>query len=274
MKTKSMIKGLKTGVVLVLVLCFAAAAWAEKLSIKGSTTVLPIAQKAAEEFMKIHPDINVSVSGGGSGNGIKAIIDGATDIADSSRFIKQKEVEKAVENGTYPVPFAVARDCIVPVVHPSNNVSDLSIEKLRKIYEGKIKNWKEAGGPDLKIAVISRDTSSGTYEVWEDIVMEGARVFPGAQLQASNGAVAQAVSKNKYAIGYIGLSYMNKDLKALNVNGEEGSIENAIDYPISRELFMFTRGWPTGSTLKFINYVLHPNKGQKLVAEEGYIPLY
>ena len=274
MKTKSMIKGLKTGVILVLVLCFAAAAWAEKLSIKGSTTVLPIAQKAAEEFMKIYPDINVSVSGGGSGNGIKAIIDGATDVADSSRFIKQKEVAMAVEKGVYPVPFAVARDCIVPVVHPSNNISDLSLAQLKKIYEGKITNWKEVGGPDLEIVVISRDTSSGTYEVWEDIVMEGARVYPGALLQASNGAVAQAVAKNKYAIGYIGLSYLNKDLKTLTVDGEEASIENAVAYPVSRELFMFTRGWPTGKVMKFINYMLHPSKGQKIAAEVGYVPLY
>ena len=162
----------------------------------------------------------------------------------------------AVEKGTYPVPFAVARDCIVPVVHPSNKISDLSLDQLKKIYEGKITNWKAVGGPDLEIVVISRDTSSGTYEVWEDIVMEGARVYPGALLQASNGAVAQAVAKNKYAIGYVGLSYLNNELKALTVDGEEASLENAIAYPVSRELFMFTRGWPTGKTLKF--YGLHP----------------
>jgi phosphate transport system substrate-binding protein len=257
-----------------MVLGLSAAGWAEKLQIKGSTTVLPIAQKAAEEFMKIYPEVNVSVSGGGSGNGIKAIIDGTTDIADSSRFIKQKEVAMAVENGVYPVPFGVARDCIVPVVHPSNPVNDLSLEELRRIYKGEVKNWKEIGGPDLQIVVISRDTSSGTYEVWESIVMEGGRVFPGALLQASNGAVAQAVAKNKYSIGYIGLSYLNKDLKALTVNGEEASIENAVAYPVSRELFMFTRGWPSGKTMKFINYMMHPNKGQKIVGEVGYVPLY
>jgi phosphate transport system substrate-binding protein len=104
--------------------------------------------------------------------------------------------------------------------------------------------------------------------------MEGGRVFPGALLQASNGAVAQAVAKNKYSIGYIGLSYLNKDLKALTVNGEEASIENAVAYPVSRELFMFTRGWPSGKTMKFINYMMHPNKGQKIVGEVGYVPLY
>ena len=274
MKKRAGMKGVKTWVVMLMVLCFATMAWGEKLSIKGSTTVLPIAQKAAEEFMKIYPDINVSVSGGGSGNGIKAIIDGTADIADSSRFIKQKEVEMAVENGTYPVPFAVARDCIVPVVHPSNPITDLSLKQLKQIFEGKIRNWEELGGPDLEIVVISRDTSSGTYEVWEDVVMEGSRVYPGALLQASNGAVAQAVAKNKYSIGYVGLSYLNKDLQTLTVDGEEASIENAIAYPVSRELFMFTRGWPTGKTMKFINYLLHPKKGQAIAAEVGYVPLY
>ncbi len=104
--------------------------------------------------------------------------------------------------------------------------------------------------------------------------MEGGRVYPGAMLQASNGAVAQAVAKNKFAIGYIGLSYLNDDLKALTVNGEEASIENAVAYPVSRELFMFTRGWPEGETSRFINYMLNPAKGQKIVSEVGYVPLY
>jgi len=271
---KLLLQGFKGFAVMALILGLASAGWAEKLQIKGSTTVLPVAQKAAEEFMKIYPDVNVSVSGGGSGNGIKALIDGTTDIATSSRFIKQKEVELAVEKAAYPVPFAVARDCIVPVVHLDNPIDDLSLSQLKKIFEGKTRNWEELGGPDLEIVVISRDTSSGTYEVWEDIVMEGGRVYPGALLQASNGAVAQAVAKNKYSIGYVGLSYLNKDMQALTVNGEEASIENAIAYPVSRELFMFTRGWPTGKTMKFINYLLHPKKGQAIAAEVGYVPLY
>ncbi len=252
----------------------AGTAAAETLEIKGSTTVLPIAQKAAEAFMKIYPDVSISVSGGGSGNGIKAIIDGTTDIANSSRFIKEKEVALAVEKGVYPVPFGVAYDCITPVVHPSNPVCDLTLDQLKGIYEGKITNWKDLGGPDKSIVVISRDTSSGTYEVWEEIVMKKALVYPGALLQASNGAVAQAVAKNKYAIGYVGLSYVNADLKAVKVNGEVASLENAVSFPISRVLYMFTKGWPTGTTLKFINFILHPQKGQKLVAETGYIPLY
>ena len=148
--------------------------------------------------------------------------------------------------------------------------------QLKSIYKGEIKNWKEVGGPDRTIVVISRDTSSGTYEVWEEKVMNKEKVYPGALLQASNGAVVQAVSKNKNAIGYIGLGYMNKDVKALTVNGIEGSKETTLNgtYPISRPLYMFTNGWPKGDTLSFINYVLHPQKGQKYVADAGYVPLY
>ncbi|MCD6584789.1 MAG: phosphate ABC transporter substrate-binding protein [Desulfobacteraceae bacterium] len=267
---------LKVVTVLMSVFFLSTGALAENLEIKGSTTVLPIAQKAAEAFMKVYPDVNVSVSGGGSGNGIKAIIDGTTDIADASRFIKVKEVKLAVEKGTYPVPFGIAYDCIVPVVHLSNPISNLTKVQLKDIYMGKIKNWKELGGLDKKIVVISRDTSSGTYEVWEKIVMKKKRVFPGALLQASNGAVAQSVAKNSYAVGYVGISYLNKDLKALTVDGIKASAENAMSgsYPVSRILYMFTKGWPTGTTLKFINFVMHPAKGQKIVAEAGYVPLY
>ncbi len=256
--------------------CVAAVAAAGNIVIKGSTTVLPIAQKVAEAYMKENPDVSISLSGGGSGNGIKAIIDGTTDIADSSRFIKDKEVKLAVEKGAYPVPFRVAYDCIVPVVHPSNPMKDITMDQLKAIYKGEVKNWKDVGGSDKTVVVISRDTSSGTYEVWEKKVMKKEKVFPGALLQASNGAVAQAVAKNKYAVGYIGLGYLNKDVKALSVNGVVGSEETTLDgtFPISRPLFMFTQGWPEDDTVKFINYVLHPRKGQNLVKESGYVPLY
>ena len=132
--------------VIALTICFAGnLVWAGKIVIKGSTTVLPIAQKVAEVYMKDNPDVKISISGGGSGNGIKALIDGSTDIADSSRFIKQKEVKLAVENGRYPVPFAVAYDCIVPVVHPDNNLMNLTMAQLKDIYMGKIRNWKQIG---------------------------------------------------------------------------------------------------------------------------------
>lgn len=265
------------GLVAFLSLCLCAGpALAGKVVLKGSTTVLPIAQKVAEAYMQEHPDADVSVSGGGSGNGIKALIDGTTDIADASRFIKQKEVERAVSKGRYPVPFGVAYDSIIPVVHPSNPVGALSLDQLKSIYEGEVENWKELGGPDRPVVVVSRDTSSGTYEVWEEKVLKGARVTPRAQLLASNGAVVQAVSKNKNAVGYIGIGYLNEDVKGLPVNGIMGTKETTAsgEYPISRVLYMFTDGWPTGETAKFINYVLHPDKGQPLVEETGYVAKY
>ncbi len=124
--------------------------------------------------------------------------------------------------------------------------------------------------------VISRDTSSGTYEIWEEKVMKKERVFPGALIQASNGAIAQAISKNKNAIGYLGIGYVDKTVKGLTVNGVQGNEETALNgkFPISRPLYMFTRGWPTADVIKFINYVLHPQKGQKFVREAGFVPLY
>ncbi|HBF43425.1 MAG TPA: phosphate ABC transporter substrate-binding protein [Desulfobacteraceae bacterium] len=262
---------------LAAILCFGAnTVFGGNIVIKGSTTVLPIAQKVAEVYMKEHPNVKISISGGGSGNGIKALIDGSTDIADSSRFIKQKEVKLAVEKGRYPVPFAVAYDCIVPVVRPSNPTSNLSMAQLKSIYKGEIKNWKDVGGPDRKIVVVSRDTSSGTYEVWHKRVMKKERVYPGALLQASNGAVVQVVANNKNAIGYIGLGYLDPSLKALTVNEIKGSQETTLNgmYPISRPLYMFTSGWPKGDTIKFINFVVNPQKGQKYVADVGYVPLY
>jgi phosphate transport system substrate-binding protein len=257
--------------------CFAATSvLAGPLKLDGSTTVLPIAQKVTEAYMKEFPDVSISVSGGGSGNGLKALIDGTTDIANSSRFIKPEEVKLAVEKNIYPVPFAIAYDCIVPVVNPANSVSNITMEQLKEIYTGKIKDWKELGGPAGEIVVISRDTSSGTYEIWEEKIMKQERVFPAALLQASNGSIVQAVSKNKNAIGYIGIGYVDKSLKGLTVNSIPGTEETTLNgtYPISRPLYMFTRGWPTGDALKFINYVMNPQKGQKFVREAGFVPLF
>lgn len=270
------LKRVLAGVVVAGLVFGAQNVWADTLGINGSTTVLPIGQKVAEAYMKENPEVRISISGGGSGNGIKAIIDGTTEVGMSSRFIRESEVKLAVERGAYPVPFAVAYDCIVPVVNPASGVSDISLDQLKAIYEGKITNWKELGGADREIAVISRDTSSGTYEVWNEKVLLGARVFPRALLQASSGAIVQAVSKNPGAVGYVGLGYLDASVKALTVGGVAGSAETTLNgtFPISRPLFMFTRGWPTGRTAAFMNYLMHPDKGQKLVAEAGFVPLY
>ena len=249
-------------------------AYAENIVIKGSTTVLPIAQATLEAYMKANPGVTVSLSGGGSGEGIKALIDKSTDIADSSREIKDKEVELAKSKGVNPFATVVAIDAIVPIVNPKNRINNLTIDQLSQIYQGKITNWKEIGGDDLQIVVISRDSSSGTFEAWGEMVLSKAKVTPRAQMQASNGAIVQAVSKNKYAIGYIGIGYLNKTVKGLTVNGVQASAKTAIskEYPVARPLYMYTNGQPAGETAKFIKFVLSPD-GQKLVAKEGFVPL-
>jgi phosphate transport system substrate-binding protein len=251
----------------------AGAVFAENIVIKGSTTVLPVAQAALEAYMKANPGANISLSGGGSGEGMKALIDGSTDIANSSREIKSTEVALAKSKGVEPKEIAVAIDAIVPIVNPKNRVKDLTIDQLSQIYQGKITNWKEVGGDDLQI-VVSRDSSSGTFEAWAEMVLNKAKVTPKAQLQASNGAIVQAISKNKYAIGYIGFGYINKTVKPLTVNGVAASAKTALskEFPVSRHLYMYTNGEPKGETAKFIKFILS-SEGQKLVAKEGFVPL-
>lgn len=249
---------------------------AEKLTIKGSTTVLPVSQKVAEAFMQEYPEVNVSISGGGSGNGIKALIDGTTDICQASRFIKDEELQRAIDNGHYPVPFGIALDSIIPVVHPDNPVDDLSLEELRSIYNGDISNWKEVGGNDRKITIVSRDSSSGTYGVWGDVVLQGDRVTPRAQTVASNGEAVETVKGNPYAIAYIGVGYLEEGLQNVAIDGVKGTPESTAsgEFPVSRYLYLFTDGWPAGTALKFINFMLHPDKGQPLAEKVGYVPLY
>ena len=247
---------------------------AENIVINGSTTVLPIAQAALEAYMKKNPGVQISLSGGGSGEGIKALIDKTTDIADSSREIKKEEIVLAESKGVKPLAHVVAYDAIIPVVHPKNKVSNLSIDQLSQIYQGKITNWKEVGGEDLKIVVISRDSSSGTFESWDHFVMKKAKVTPRAQMLASNGALVTAVAKNRYAIAYLGMGYVNKSVKPLQVNGVTASVQTALskEYPFSRELYMYTNGEPAGQIASFIAFVKSP-EGQKIVAKEGFVPM-
>jgi len=244
------------------------------VTMNGSTTVLPIAQKAAEEFMKKHPDINVSVRGTGSGDGIKALLDGATDIANSSRAMKKEEKESAGRKGVNPIEHQIALDAIVPIVNPSNPVTNLTMDQIKAIYVGVITNWRELGGENKDIVVISRDSSSGTYEFFVEYVLKKERPMPECLLQASNGAVAQAVAKNKYAIGYVGLGYVNKDVKALTVNNVKASVETVHDrsYPIWRPLYMYTNGEPAGNVKVFIDFV-KSDEGQKIAEQEGFVSL-
>lgn len=262
-------------IVAAALLVFSGLVFAEDLTIQGSSTVLPIAQRAAEVYMDQNSDVNISVRGGGSGNGIAALIDGATDIADASRFIKDSEVKAAVGNGIYPVPHRVAMDGIAVVVHPSNSINGLSLEQIKKIYTGEITNWSELGGSNKKIVVMSRDSSSGTFEVFEELVLDGEKVVASALLQASNGAVTGVVADTEGAIGYVGLGYLSNSLKAIKVNGvtPNNSTVASGKFPIARPLFMFTDSWPEGLAADFINFILSV-EGQKIAEEQGYVPLF
>jgi len=246
----------------------------ENITMTGSTTVLPLAQRAAESFMDIYDDISVSVRGGGSGVGIAALIDGRADIANSSRAIKNKEIELAKEKGKAPYANVVAIDGIAVVVHPDNPLNSVSIEDLKKIYTGEVKNWKALGGSDKAIVVISRDYSSGTFEVFKELVLEGAKVTGDALMLASNKAVSTTISTTPDAVGYIGLGYLSKGVKALKINGVEAGEETVREgeYKLARPLFMYTNGEPKGIIKTFMDFVFS-SQGQEIARELGYVPV-
>ena len=246
----------------------------DQISIKGSTTVLPIAQRTAEAFMNKNSDINISVQGGGSGVGIAALVDGTTDIADASRAIKDKELKKAISNGVIPKANVVAMDGIAVIVNNSNSLKNLSIKQIKAIYTGKVSNWPDVGGSGGQIVVISRDSASGTFEAFSKLALSKARVRPDALLSASNQAVAQTVARTPGAIGYVGLGYVSGNIKAITVNGTECLKETVLtgEYPLARPLFMYTNGKPTGIIKAYLDFVLS-KEGQRLVEKEGYVGL-
>ncbi len=252
----------------------AGSAAAGTVNLNGSTTVLPVMQQVSEAFMAKNADVTVTISGTGSGNGIKALRDAMTDVAMSSRDLKSKEVADFEKHGIKPVKITVALDAIIPVVSPKNAVSKLTLEQVRDIYAGKIKNWKEVGGADSQIVVVGRDSSSGTFECWQELVMGKTRVSPRALLQSSNGGVVQAVTSNANAIGYIGVGYLDKQVKGLEVNGVVPSAQTAKDrtWPISRDLYLFTAKAPEGDAKKLIDYTLS-EEGQNFVQKAGFVPL-
>ncbi len=245
-----------------------------QLVVQGSTTVLPIAQATAEVFMQNNPQANISVRGGGSGNGIAALIEGTCDITTASRPMKVKEILLCQKKGISPVPHIVAMDGIAIIVHPSNPIQGLSTEEIKDIYTGKITNWKELGGKDLKIVVVSRDSSSGTFETFGTIVLKGEKVIPESLVQASNQTVATVISTTKGAIGYVGLGYISNTVKALRVNGVIPEQETVVSgkYPISRPLYMYTDGAPQGVAKDFLEFICS-EEGQKIVEEQGFVPL-
>ncbi len=255
-----------------------------KIVMDGSTTVGPIAKAFAEYYMSLHKDVNITVSESGSGNGAKSLINNDCDIADMSRFMKDKEFKAAVDKGIIPVAHVIAMDGLPILVHPSNPIKNLTVEQVRNIYIGKITNWKELGGPNKKIVVISRDTNSGTYETFEKLVMthkingkkNREKIMNGSEYVGSNGAMRQRVQTTPAAIGYAGLGFVDKTVKALTVNGIKPTARTVASgkYPISRPLYMFTNGYPKlGSELHGFITLYLSEKGQEIVEDIGFVPV-
>lgn len=260
--------------VLLSLLCTSLLPAKERITIQGSTTVLPLVQILAEEYLEAHPEMDISVSGGGSGVGITALLDGVVDIAMSSREAKEKEVTAFQEKGKELIPVIIAYDAIAVIVHPTNFVSNLTLETLQKIYSGEITNWQELGGAKMPIVPISRDFASGTFEVFNKVVLKGKEVTPKALMLISNLAILQEVSSSPGCIGYVGLGYVRESVKVVALDGVLPSWDTVRTrkYPLSRPLYLYLDRPPEGAIKDFLNFVLS-EEGQRIVAETGFIPV-
>ena len=242
------------------------------ITIKGSSTVLPIAESCAEEFNAVHNDIKVTVAGGGSGLGIKSVANGEADIGDASREVKQSEID---EYGDIFVDHKIALDGVAVIVSKAIHdagVTDITLDQLKGIYDGSISNWQELGGPDEEIFVNEREEGSGTRDTFMDIVDLDETAADKAN--SANSQVTQAVSGSDVGIGYVGLGYVSDETPALKINGISPSAATIKDesYPISRSLHMYTNGAPTDAVEEFLNFVMGPD-GQAIVEEEGFISI-
>ncbi|MGC9434887.1 MAG: phosphate ABC transporter substrate-binding protein [Methanomicrobiales archaeon] len=246
----------------------------QTLTVTGSTTVLPIAQKTADACMATHPNADIQVSGGGSSHGIQAVGEGSADIGAASRDLKPSEVEK------YPdlVQHVIARDGIAVIVHSSNPVTTLTVEEVQKIYSGEITRWSDVGGTDEEIVVVGRDSASGTREVFQELVMDDREFLPTQLEKNSNGAVKQTVAQTPGAIGYVGLGYIDETVQAVALGTADQSVEpttgNVVSgaYPIARSLNMFTSGPATGLEEEYLDFIFSSD-GQTIIKEEGFIPV-
>ena len=256
------------------------AAVAGSVTIKGSDTMVILGQRWAEEYMKKNPGTTIQVTGGGSGTGISALINGTTDICQASRTMSQAEKEKVRERyNTTGTETVVARDGLSVYVGDSNPVADLTLDQLKQIYTGKVTNWKDLGGPDAKIIVYSRENSSGTYVFFKEHVLKGADYTPRAQTMPGTAAVVNAVAKEKFGIGYGGAAYakgikivkIKKDAASPGVMPDLATVKNG-SYALSRGLFFYTRNKPSGDIKSFIDWVLSP-AGQAVVSKVGYFPV-
>lgn len=264
---------------IVLIAFLAISGWVSAQKLKGSDTLLPLVQKESENYLKKNTGARITVTGGGSGVGISALMDGTGDIAMSSRKMKFDERTKLQKSGKQPVEVVVAYDALAVVVNPANKVSDLTREQLEDIFTGKIKNWKEVGGADMPIVAYSRETSSGTYEFFKDHVLNKKNYMPSILSMPATGAIIQSVSQTKGAIGYVGLAYLNKNVKAIRIayDGKtfvEPSFEQARSkaYPVVRPLFFYYVKGNEKTVKSFVDYILSA-EGQSTVKTVGYIPV-
>lgn len=252
----------------------------KSLSIKGSDTVLPLSQEEIEAYQKENEAASISVTGGGSGVGIAALLNGTTDIAQASRKMKFDEKAKLEESGKEVVEVILAYDALSVVVHPENPVSKLSREEMEDIFTGKIKNWNEVGGEDLSIIPYARETSSGTYEFFKENVLANKNYMNGILSMPATGGIIQSVSQTKGAIGYVGFAYVNNSVKSLEVSYDGGqtfvkpTVENVKNesYPIVRPLYFYHTDLREEGKA-FIDFILS-EKGQKIVSEAGYISIF
>ena len=269
---------LKKIALLLAALGLTAAACAQKL--KGSDTLLPLAQKAAENYSEKNPSAHVTVTGGGSGVGLSSLREGTTDIAMASRRIKFDERVRMQQAGRPVEELTVAFDALAVIVHPSNPVSRLIREQLEGIFRGKITNWKQVGGEDRQIVVYSRETSSGTYEFFKESVLKHRNYMPAVLSMPATGAIIQSVSQTPGAIGYVGLAYLNPEVKALAVSYDGGgsyvdpTFDNARSksYPIVRPLYFYYTKSNEAAVRPLVDY-LTSDEGQAMVASIGFIPI-
>lgn len=273
-------KKVKITLILVVALIISGAFMQQtKITIKGSDTMVILSQRWAEIYMKSNPNASIQVTGGGSGVGIAALINGTTDMATSSRPIKSTEVQKLKDRyNTLGVEIPCAKDGITVFLHESNSVKELTIKQLSDIYQGKITNWKEVGGADAAIKLYGRENSSGTYAFFKEEVVKGDYAA-SCQTLPGTAAVVNAVKKDKYGIGYGGAAYaegvkhsaVKKDASSKAIHPTPETIAKN-EYPITRYLYIYMRNKPTGEVKKFVDWILSPD-GQKIITDVGYFPV-
>jgi phosphate transport system substrate-binding protein len=254
---------------------------------KGSDTIVNLALAWAERYQSEHPDARISVTGGGSGTGIAALLNGTVDIANASRQIKSEEMQQAMSKGINPVEHVIARDAIAVIVNPKNPVGQLTLQQISDIYSGKINNWQEVGGEDRPIVRLSRETNSGTHVYFLETVLRlgdksNKTLFSAdTLLLPSSEGIINEVRQNPNAIGYDGLGYVPADLKMIAIARQPGdpyvlpSIASVNDnsYPIARDLYMYTAGEPSGAVAAYLDWIMHSDEAQAIVAQLGFVPI-